>query len=38
MDGKTNIKIGVVNLKVQAMKSDDAEVPEYLWDMRDLGL
>jgi hypothetical protein len=28
---KTNIKLGVVNPKVQAMKSDNAEVPGYLW-------
>jgi hypothetical protein len=38
MDGKTTINLGVVNPEVQAMKSDDAEVPEYMWDMSALGL
>jgi hypothetical protein len=41
MDGKTNSKLGVVSPKVQtttATKFDDVEVPEYMWDMRALGL
>jgi hypothetical protein len=33
---KTNMKLGVVNSKVHAMKSDDAEVPGYRWDITPL--
>jgi hypothetical protein len=35
---KSTIKLGVVNPKVQAMKSDDAELPGYLWEMCALGM
>jgi hypothetical protein len=35
---KNNRKLGVVNPKVQATTSVDAEVPEYLVGMCDLGL
>jgi hypothetical protein len=36
LDVKTNSKLGVIDTKGQittATKSDDAKVPEYLWDM-----
>jgi hypothetical protein len=41
LDGKTKSKLGVIDTRGQisaAMKSDDAKVPEYLWDMYALGL
>jgi hypothetical protein len=41
LDGKTNRKLAVIATNGQitaAMKSDDAKVPEYLWDMRALRL
>jgi hypothetical protein len=41
LDGKTEIKLGVIDIKghiAAATKSDDAKVPEYLWDMRALRL
>jgi hypothetical protein len=39
LDGKTKSKMGVIDTKGQisaATKSDDAKVPEYLWNMRAL--
>jgi hypothetical protein len=41
LDGNTKIKLGVIDIKGQiatATKSDDAKVPEYLWDMHALRL
>jgi hypothetical protein len=41
LDGKIRSKLGAIGVKDQiaaATKSDDAKVPEYLWDMRALGL
>jgi hypothetical protein len=39
LDGNTKIKLGVIDMKGQisaTTKSDDAKIPEYLWDMRAL--
>jgi hypothetical protein len=41
LDGNIKSKLGVIEIKGQiavATKYDDAKVPEYLWDMRALGL
>jgi hypothetical protein len=41
LDGNTKNKLGVIGINGQiaaAMNSDDAKVPEYLWDMRALRL
>jgi hypothetical protein len=41
LDGNIKSKLGMIDIKGQiaaATKSDDANVPEYLWDMRALGL
>jgi hypothetical protein len=41
LDGNIKSKLGVIDIKGQiatATNSDDAKVPEYLWDMRALRL
>jgi hypothetical protein len=41
LDDKTTINLGVIATKSQitaATKSDDVEVPEYMWDVCALGL
>jgi hypothetical protein len=41
LDWKTEINLGVINSKSQfalTTKSDDADVPYYLWDVRALGM